>query len=240
MAPPATGDYVSPERFLELVKETGCQGTSMSFNEPTLSLEWSLDVFRLARQRGVYNTYVTNGYMTPEALMLLIDAGLDAMNVDVKGDASTVKKFCKTVDAEKVWGACTIARAHGVHVEITTLVIPTVNDSDTTLQGIAERLCKDLGRDVPWHLSGYFPAYRFTAPPTPIQRLERAWKIGKDAGLHFVYVGNVPGHAHDNTYCPTCGTLLIRRIGFEVTQTALRAGQCPHCRQQIPGVWRTP
>ncbi len=132
--------------------------------------------------------------------MLLIDAGLDAMNVDVKGDASAVKKFCKTVDVEKVWGACTLARARGVHVEITTLDIPTVNDSDATIQGIAERLCRDLGRDVPWHLSSYCPAYRFTSPPTPIQTLERAWMIGKDAGLHFVYVGNVPGHPHDNTY----------------------------------------
>jgi len=237
VAPPATGNYISPERFVELVKETGCQGTSISFNEPTLSLEWSLDAFPLSRQRGFYNTYVTNGYMTPEALLLLIDAGLDAMNVDIKGDAPAVKKFCKTVDVEKVWAACKLARARGVHLEITTLVIPTVNDSDAMLQGIAQRLCKDLGRDVPWHVSGYCPAYRFTAPATPIHTLERAWKIGKDAGLHFVYVGNLPGHPHDNTYCPTCGTPVIRRVGFEVIQNTLRAGQCPHCRQQIAGVW---
>jgi len=188
----------------------------------------------------LHNTYVTNGYMTPEALELLIDAGLDAMNVDIKGDATAVKNFCKTVDVEKVWAACRLARVRGVHLEITTLVIPTLNDSDAMLQGIAEQLCKDLGRDVPWHVSGYCPAYRFTAPATPIHTLERAWKIGKDAGLHFVYVGNVPGHPHDNTYCPTCGTPLIRRVGFEVIQNTLRAGQCPHCRQQIAGVWRTP
>ena len=103
--PPAKGDYVSPQRFIDLVQKKGCQGTSISFNEPTLSLEWSIDVFRLARQRGFYNTYVTNGYMTPEPLALSIQSGLEAMNVDIKGDATAVKKFCKMVDVHKVWAA---------------------------------------------------------------------------------------------------------------------------------------
>ena len=101
--PPAAGESVLPERFLKVLEKEGCQGTSISFNEPTLSLEWSLEVFRLAGERGFYNTYVTNGYMTPEALDLLIEAGLDAMNVDMKGDAAAVKKLCKAVDVEKVW-----------------------------------------------------------------------------------------------------------------------------------------
>jgi pyruvate formate lyase activating enzyme len=231
------GGEVSPERFIELTETRGCAGTSISFNEPTLSLEWSLDVFRLARTRGLYNTYVTNGYMTPEALSLLIDAGLDAMNVDVKGDAAAVKNFCKGVDVEKVWGTCKLARSRGVHIEITTLVIPTVNDSDTTLRGIAARIASDMGAEVPWHVSGYYPAYRFTAPPTPIRTLERAWQIGKDAGLEFVYIGNAPGHHCDNTYCPACGALLIRRVGFDVRLNALHDGRCPQCGWRIAGVW---
>jgi pyruvate formate lyase activating enzyme len=235
--PPPTGDYVSPERFVDLVGRSGCQGTSISFNEPTLSLEWSLEVFRLARQRGFYNTFVTNGYMTPEALSLLIDAGLGAMNVDVKGDAAAVKKFCKFVDADKVWAASRLARSRGVHIEITTLVIPTVNDSEAILRGIALRLVSELGREVPWHVSGYSPAYKFNAPPTPLPTLERAWQIGKDAGLEFVYIGNVPGHPYDNTYCPRCGAALIRRRGFDVVQNCLDAGRCPQCSEQIAGVW---
>jgi pyruvate formate lyase activating enzyme len=235
--PPRTGDYFSSERFLALVEKTGCQGTSISFNEPTLSLEWSLDVFRLAKPRGFYNTFVTNGYMTPEALRLLIDAGLEAMNVDIKGDAAAVKKLCKTVDAEKVWNACKLARSLGVHLEITTLVIPTVNDSDSVLHGIAQRITGDLGREVPWHITGYYPAYQFNAPPTPIQTLERAWQIGKEAGLEFVYTGNVSGHEHANTYCPACGVLLIRRAGFEVVQNKLAAGRCPECGQPVAGIW---
>lgn len=238
VAPPATGDYVSPERFVELIKETGCQGTSISFNEPTLSLEWSLDVFRLARPRGLYNTYVTNGYMTPEALALLIEAGLEAMNVDIKGDAAGVKRFCKSVDVEKVWANCVCARSQGVHLEITTLVIPTVNDSDAVLRGIAERIANDLGPEVPWHVSGYSPAYKFTVPATRVSTLEHARELGKAAGLQFVYIGNVPGHPCDNTYCPGCGTILIRRLGFAVLQNKLRSGLCPKCNVPVAGVWK--
>ncbi len=235
--PPGRGKYVSPERFVELAENAGCRGTSISFNEPTLSLEWSLDVFRLARQHGLYNTYVTNGYMTAEALSLLIDAGLDAMNVDVKGDAAAVKRFCKGIDVDKVWATCRLARARGVHLEITTLVIPTVNDADEVLRGIAGRIVAELGPEVPWHVSGYYPAYKFNAPPTPVQTLERAWHIGKEAGLEFVYVGNVPGHRYDNTICPACGALLIRRLGFDVLLNALRGGRCPQCGRPIAGVW---
>ncbi len=235
--PPSRGEYISPEEFVEIAENAGCQGTSISFNEPTLSLEWSLDVFRLARRRGLYNTYVTNGYMTPEALSLLIDTGLDAMNVDVKGDAAAVKKFCKGVDVEKVWAICKLARERGVHIEITTLVIPTVNDSVPALHGIAERIAKELSPHVPWHVSRYYPAYQFAVSPTCTPTLERAWHIGKEAGLEFVYVGNVPGRNYRNTYCPNCHTLLIQRLGFAVTLNALQDGQCPQCGRPVAGVW---
>ena len=181
VAPPTTCDYRSPEAFLAAARRARCRGTSISFNEPTLSLEWSLDVFRLARRAGLYNTYVTNGYMT--------------------------------------------------------LVIPGVNDSDETLRSIAERIRRELGRDVPWHVTAYQPAYRFSAPPTPLDRLEYAWQAGKDAGLDFVYVGNVPGARHGDTHCPACGELLIERVGFSVVENRLRHGACPRCARPIPGVW---
>lgn len=238
VAPPINSQYVSPQQFIELAENSGCQGTSISFNEPTLSLEWSLEVFRLARRRGLYNTYVTNGYMTPEALALLVEAGLDAMNVDVKGDAVAVRKYCKGIDVEKVWATCRLAYSQGIHVEITTLVIPGVNDSEAVLRGIAECIMRELGPQVPWHLSAYFPAYRFTAPPTPVRTLERAWAIGREIGLEFIYVGNMPGHRYDNTCCPHCGKLLIRRLGFDVLSNAVRNGRCPNCEQLIAGVWK--
>lgn len=235
--PSATADYCSPEQFVEHAVRCGCQGTSVSFNEPTLSLEWSLDAFRLARQRGLYNTYVSNGYLTPEALMLLVEAGLDAMNVDIKGDAVVVRESCKGIDVERVWATCGLARSRGVHLEITTLVIPGVNDSQEMLGEIARRMVAALGAEVPWHLSAYFPAYRCDAPPTPVRTLEDAWRIGREAGLRFCYVGNVPGHRYDHTYCPGCGALLIRRRGLEVAANALHRGRCPECAQAIAGVW---
>jgi pyruvate formate lyase activating enzyme len=235
--PPSSGKYLSPEGFIEQVASSSCQGTSISFNEPTLSLEWSLDVFRLAGKRGLFNTYVSNGYMTPEALKLLVEAGLNAINVDLKGDSAAVRKYCKGIEVEKVWATCRLARVQGVHLEITSLVIPGVNDAEMTLQGIARRILTELGADVPWHVSAYSPAYKFTAPNTPIHVLERAWYIGNQAGLEYVYIGNVPGHPHDDTRCPGCGALLIKRMGFNVVSNLIRDGSCPRCGQGISGVW---
>ncbi len=228
--------YMSPEDFVRRAVDLGCQGTSISLNEPILSLEWSLEVFRLARESGLYNTYVTNGYMTPEALQLLVEAGLDAMNVDIKGDAEVVRRYCGT-DVEKVWRNCQLALQTGVWLEITTLVIPEVNDADSVLRKIAERITGDLGPDIPWHVSGYYPAYRFTAPPTPVRTLERAWRIGRTAGLRFVYLGNVLGHRLENTHCPGCGALLVGRRGLGLTCYRLERGRCPDCGRAIPGKW---
>jgi pyruvate formate lyase activating enzyme len=236
-AEPGRGRYLSPKDFVSKAVDLDCQGTSISFNEPTLSLEWSLEVFRLARERGLYNTYVTNGYMTPEVLRLLVETGLDAMNVDVKGDAQAVRRYCGGIDVGKVWRNCRLARELGVHLEITTLAIPTVNDQDEVLRSIAERIVADLGADVPWHVSGYYPAYKFTAPPTPVRTLERAWRVGREAGLSFVYLGNVLGHRLENTYCTGCEALLVERWGLRVTASHLDRGRCPNCGWEVAGVW---
>ncbi len=236
-AAPGGGRYMPAAEFVSEAIALGCQGTSISLNEPTLSLEWALEVFRLARARGLYNTYVTNSYMTPRALRLLVDAGLDAMNVDIKGDARAVWKYCQGIDVEKVWRNCRLARELGVHLEITTLVIAGVNDRDEVLRGIAARIVAELGPDIPWHVSGYYPAYRFRAPPTLVGTLERAWQIGTEAGLAFVYLGNVPGHRHENTECPECGTLLVRRSGLRLVSSRLQRGCCPDCSSAVPGVW---
>jgi pyruvate formate lyase activating enzyme len=226
----------SPEAFVKLALHYDCQGTSISLNEPTLSLEWSLEVFRLARSQGLYNTFVTNGYMTEPALDLLVEAGLDAANVDIKGGAPAVRQYCGT-DVEVVWRNCRRMRQAGVWLEVTTLVIPTVNDDEGTLRGIARRIAAELGPEVPWHVSAYYPAYCFTAPPTPVRVLERAREIGREEGLGHVYIGNVAGHPADHTYCPDCGATLIERWGLAVRTNRLEGGKCPHCGQGIVGVW---
>jgi pyruvate formate lyase activating enzyme len=234
-APPARGQFLPPEAFvLETVRQ-GCRGTSISFNEPTLSFEWSLDAFRLARARGLYNTFVTNGYMTATALERLARAGLDAMNVDIKGDAAAVRRYGRGVDAERIWARCRQARDLGLHLEITLLVIPGVNDDDGSLAGTARRIADELGPQTPWHVSGYFPAYRFTAPPTPVATLERAWRLGRGEGLEYVYVGNAPLHPYDNTYCPGCDCLLVERHGLRLVRNAVIGGRCPRCARKIAG-----
>ncbi len=228
------GRYVSPEDFVWAVEHYGLQGTSISFNEPTLLLEYSLDVFALAKERGLYNTYITNGYMSAEALKLLVQHGLDAMNIDIKGDGETVRRYCGA-DVEKVWKNATTARENGVWLELTTLVIPGVNDGADSLRGIVRRIRDELGEGTPWHVTRYYPAYRFTAPATPVSSVERACEIGRDEGLLYVYAGNVPGHRCENTYCPHCDELLIERNVFDITQYRITAdGTCPGCNETVP------
>ncbi len=239
--PPSGGEFIPPDDFVARARRRGCQGTSISFNEPTLSLEWSLAVFPRARRAGLYNTFVTNGYMTEAALALLVEAGLDGMNVDIKGGAEAVEKHCG-VDVEVVWRNCRRAKALGVWVEVTTLVVPGVNDDDAHLEESAGRIADELGPETPWHLSRYHPAYRFDAPPTPVERLERGREIGRRAGLRYVYLGNVVGHPGEHTSCPGCGTRLIERGMLRLLRSEVTPeGRCPHCGQHIPGVgwdWR--
>jgi pyruvate formate lyase activating enzyme len=229
------GRIMSPARFVDEALRLECQGTSISFNEPTLSLEWSLDVFRLARARRLYNTYVTNGYMTAKALALLAEAGLDAMNVDIKGDAGATWKYGKGIHVDRIWDRCRQAIELGLHLEMTTLVIPGVNDSDACLEIVSRRIADELGPETPWHVSAYYPAYRFDAPPTPVSTLERAWCIGREAGLDYVYLGNVPGHRYENTYCPKCDALLIERSGLALMRCSLAERSCPRCGETIAG-----
>lgn len=239
--PPANPDTCSAKEFVALAVARGCQGTSISFNEPTLSLEWSLEVFSEARVRGLYNTFVTNGYMTSQALGLLIEAGLDAMNVDLKGDQEVVSRYCGGVDVEHVWRRCEQALRSGLHLELTTLVVPGVNDKESVLRRIAAGIRDRLGRGIPWHLTRYQPAYRFRRPATPLVVLERALSWAREEGLQFVYLGNVPGHPAENTRCPACGVILVRRWGFQVVENRLRSERCPDCGAEIPGVgwgWR--
>lgn len=232
------GEYISPEDFMKLMKRHNCQGTSISFNEPILLLEYSLHVFDLARREGYYNTYVTNGYMTTEALQLLIEHGLDAMNIDIKGDAEAVKDHCKA-DVGRVWKNAGLAKQHGIWIELTTLIIPGVNDDEECLRSIAGRIMTEFGEDTPWHLTRYYPAYRFAStlyvPPTPASSLQKAYEIGKREGLNYVYVGNLPGYPHENTHCPSCGKLLIERYGFDVTRYGITHDKrCPNCQAEIP------
>lgn len=231
---PEKANYISPEKFVEMVGKYKCQGTSISFNEPTLLFEWSLDVFKIARERGFYNTFVTNGYMTLDALKMLINSGLDALNVDIKGCKDEVLRFCGA-NVEYVWRNCIEAKRLGAHVEITTLIVTGVNDDLECLRSIARRIVKDLGENTPWHITRYYPSYKYHASLPKVEFLEEVRKIGLEEGLNYVYLGNVPGHPWENTYCPNCGELLIERYVFDVIKFNLtEKNECPKCGEKIP------
>jgi pyruvate formate lyase activating enzyme len=228
-------NYLSPEKFVRMMVSQGCQGGSISFNEPTMLFEYSLDVFPLAHDEGLYNTFVSNGYMTLEALRMLRDAGMDAIKFDVKGDEEAVSKYCGA-DVNVVWRNVGEARRLGMHVEVVTLVIPGVNDDEDCLRGIARRHLKEAGPESPLHFTQFYPAYEMMdRPRTPVESLVKAHSIAIEEGVRYVYAGNVPGHRLESTYCPDCGELLIGRYGFVVNKYRITPDKrCPRCGLEIP------
>jgi pyruvate formate lyase activating enzyme len=229
---------MNPETFVKTMVANECIGSSISFNEPTLLLEYSLDVFDIVKEAGpYYNTYLTN---------MLIEHKCDAFAANMKGDAEVVKKNCGA-DVEHVWRNLRFAKEMGAHVEVITLVIPTINDNEQCLTEIATRIHDELGKDTPWHCTRFHPAYKSRdiglKKRTSIATLEKAYELGKDAGLRFVYLGNVPNHPYENTYCPSCNALLIKRFIFD-SQVFFKAKKriddviyfekrCPSCGKSI-------
>ncbi|HUX99624.1 MAG TPA: AmmeMemoRadiSam system radical SAM enzyme [Candidatus Deferrimicrobium sp.] len=238
-SPPNDSNYLSPQQFSDQLKKSESQGTSFSFNEPTLLLEYAIDVMKLTKPLNYYQTYVTNMYMTEEALRLLIQNGCDGFCANIKGDVAFYKEQCHA-DSHMVWRNLKIAKELGAHVEVVTLIIPHKNDTEEVLREIAVRIKEILGENTPWHCNQYYPAYKavdvgMANYRTPVDTLEMAYKIGRDEGLKFVYIGNVHGHKFENTYCPTCNTLLIERTIFGVMKNHLKNGnRCPYCGELIP------
>lgn len=226
-------DFISPEQFVNLALKEGCQGTSISFNEPTLSFEYSLEVFRLAKEHGLYNTYVSNGYMTEEVLKDLIDAGLDAINIDIKGDAKMIRNYCG-IDVEKVWRNALLAKNLGIHVEITTLLITELNTNILIIKDISKKIYNDLGEDTPVHFSRFFPQYKSSDygffEPTPLNYLIDAYKVAKKERLMYVYLGNIHNSEYTSTVCPKCSKIIIRRNNIGISRLNLDSnGNCKYC-----------
>ncbi len=232
---PKTARYTSPADLVRMAAESDCQGTSISFNEPTMMLEYALDLFPLTKRLGLYNTYVSNGYMTVEALRRLRDAGLDAIKFDVKGNADAVRRFCDA-DVSFVWRNVKEARELGMHVEVVVLLIPGVNDGPDSIEEVIQSHLRYAGPNTSLHFTRFHPNYRMLdRGPTPIETLEYAHTAAKKMGVNYVYLGNCPGHKFENTYCQRCGELLIERYIFEVLKYRLgRNCTCPACGQEIP------
>lgn len=222
--------YMSPENFVNMAVNRRSQGTSISFSEAaTLMLEWNIAVFRLAKERGLYNTIVTNGYMTSDAMDLMIDAGLDAANVDVKGCEPLIRRICG-IHLQPVLDNIKHMRDRGVHVELTTLVVPGLSDNMDCLETLASWILDNMGKKTPWHVNRYYPAYEYKEPSTPLKLLVQVRKMAQDIGLEFVYVGNVGQKGLEDTVCPNCGSLCYERLRFYSQNIATSVnGKCTNC-----------
>jgi pyruvate formate lyase activating enzyme len=232
---PAKARHYSAEEIVEAALSGGDEGLCVSFQEPTVLTEWASKVFKLGREKELYCYYVSNGYMTLEALKLLREAGMDGLKVDVKGDAETYLKYCGGADVEKVWRNVGAAKKMGFHVEVVNLVVTDVNDDEECLKTVIERHIKEAGTDTPLHFTRYYPAYKFSNPPTKAETLEGAYEMAKKAGVLYPYLGNVQGHKYEDTYCPNCGETLIKRFGYTVVKYKVTDDKkCPKCRQPIP------
>ncbi|HET9492980.1 MAG TPA: AmmeMemoRadiSam system radical SAM enzyme [Chloroflexia bacterium] len=232
------GAEASPEQIVEEAQRSGCRSIAYTYTEPTVFFEYAYDTARIAHERGLANIFVTNGYESREALEML-GPYLDAANVDLKAFRdSTYRKYVGAM-LGPVLDTVRWLKGHGVWLEVTTLVIPGLNDDPAELADAAGFVAGELGADTPWHISRFSPGYRMLdVPPTPAATLQRAAEIGRKAGLRYVYVGNVAGE--ENTRCHRCGKLLIRRGGYRIVKRNVRVKDggfvCPDCGEAVAGV----
>lgn len=234
-------EHISPSQAIKQTKQERCAGISWTYNEPAIWFEYTLDCARLARENKLYTVYVTNGYISPEGLDT-IGPYLDAYRVDIKGFSDTLYRTLAKVSRWK--GILEVARRAqekwGMHVEVVTNIVPTMNDDEEQLKGIARWIRDYLGELTPWHVTRFYPQYRMQdLQPTPVATLERAYNIGKQAGLKFVYLGNVPGHESESTLCYQCGKLAVQRWGYQTEVVGTEGSKCRYCgaelNMKVPG-----
>ncbi len=226
---------LQPQASIELAKQYRCQGIAWTYNEPTIWFEYTLDSARLAKENDLYTVYVTNGYATPEALDT-IGPYLDAWRVDIKGFSDG---FYRELAKIPYWREIleTTKRAKdkwGMHIEVVTNIIPTMNDDDQQLEGIANWIRDELGELTPWHVTRFHPQHHMMhLPPTPLSTIEHAYEIGHKVGLKFIYAGNFPGHQSESTRCYNCGKLNVERYGYQTNIKGLDGSKCRFCGAEL-------
>lgn len=230
-------DFTSAETVASTSAERKAEVIAFTYNEPTVFTEYLLDIAREGRKRGLRSVAVSCGYMNPQPLADICKH-LDAIKVDLKGFSKSFYRDVCGAELEPVLRTIrTIARSK-VHLEIVNLVVPTLNDSDESLRGLVGWVADEVGPDVPLHFSRFYPNYQLqNLPPTPVRTLERARELALAKGLRHVYIGNVPDHEGNHTYCPGCGKRVIERLGFFVVSMNLEGGRCRFCQRAVAGVW---
>ena len=229
------GQVMQPADIVSLAIKQGCESISYTYTEPTIFFEFAYDCARLANEKGIKNVFVSNGYSGTEATRKIAPY-LTADNIDLKGSDKFYREICGAKLAP-VKETIRLMKELGIWVEVTTLIIPGHNDSEEDLTDIA-RFIHSVDPAMPWHLSRFHPTYKLIDKPvTPVETLRNAKAIGYGAGLKFVYEGNVHGEDGENTYCPSCRNLLIKRLGYRIIENKLRDGKCPQCSTLIEGIW---
>lgn len=232
---PIIGEETTPEQVVEAAKRYKCESIAYTYTEPTIFLEYAYDIAKLAKKEDIKNVFVSNGYITEEALKTIAPC-LDANNIDLKSFSDEFYRKVCGARLQPVLDAISLHKELGIWIEITTLVIPSLNDSDENFRKIAEFI-KSLDENIPWHVSAFYPAYKLLdVQPTPVETLDKARRIGLEVGLKHVYQGNIPGEG-ENTVCPSCGKVLIERWGYQVRQYHLADSKCSHCGATIKGIW---
>lgn len=226
---------MTASQIVQNAKDLKCKSISFTYSEPTIFFEYAFETARIAKENGIHTVFVTNGYATEQAIDI-IRPYLSACNVDLKSfNNEFYNKNCKA-RLNPVLDTLKKIKFSGIWLEITTLIIPGENDSDRELNGIAEFIA-NLGTDTPWHVSRFFPNYEFTNhPPTPVNTIDRAIKIGESYGLKFIYPGNL--NIDVETKCPRCKSILISRDGYRLNINNISSGKCPTCSENVPGIWK--
>ena len=231
------GDSSTPQEVVAAAEKGHCRSIAYTYTEPTVFFEFAYETAKLAHDQGIRNVFVTNGYMTFEALEM-VSPYLDAANVDLKAFTDKYYKELCSARLKHVQATLKLMKALNIFVEVTTLIVPNLNDDPTELKDLAAFIAEDLGTETPWHISRFHPTYKLTdQPPTPVQTLTTAREIGLNAGLKYVYTGNVPGNTGENTFCYSCGETVIERWGFQVGKLRIKNGKCTQCGAKIDGVW---
>jgi len=227
----------SPEEVVQETIRRRCKSISHSINEPTIFYEYMYDIARLARTKGIKNLFHTNGAMNPEPLRALLKY-MDGVTVDLKAFDEKFYRKISSAELEPVLNTLKIVIEEGVHLEIVNLIIPTLNDNLGKIKEMCNWIRDNLGKDVPLHFTRFSPAYKLTnLPYTPVKTLEAARRTAQKVGLKYVYIGNLPGHEGNNTYCPQCKVRLIHRIHFILMSNNIKEGRCRFCQYKIPGIW---
>lgn len=230
------GQNIPPQQIVSEAKQKNCSSIAYTYSEPTIFFEYAYDIAKLAHKEQIKNVFVTNGYITKEALTK-ISPHLDAVNIDLKSFSDSFYRKNCGARLKPVLESIKLYKNLGIWVEITTLIIPTLNDSQEELRQIAEFI-KEIGEETPWHITRFHPMYKLTdIPITPLATVQKARDIGKETGLKYIYEGNVP-EENTNTYCYKCGGLLIERFGYSILQNKITNSVCPNCGAEINGLWR--